>query len=139
MAEEQREGQAEGTNRFQPRFYENGIGFAVNGSGVIFMWVREPDRVLEFHPDHPNYGPLLDWCQKRVRRLEREETGTQLPLASKLASLEQRVDILWTELFTVYLTEMNSQVNRERTTLAGKVRELCRLAGIEPQDAPWSL
>lgn len=54
-------------NLYQPRLSAL-IGFSVNGLGTIFIWLSNPDFVMEVHSEDKYYETLLTWCQARKRR-----------------------------------------------------------------------
>lgn len=57
----------DGPNHYQPRRISL-LTFSVNVSGDIFLWLRQPDLVLEFHKDDYHHDALLRWCQAKARK-----------------------------------------------------------------------
>ena len=67
---------------------------------------------------------------------ECERSSSPQTLEDKFNSLEQRLDTVWTEVFSGGVGQI-APSPKFRTTLKGTVDDLCAQAGLPPVSSPW--
>ena len=69
---------------------------------------------------------------------EKENPSPAETLKDRVDSLDQKLETLWTEVFSGGVGDISPNNHRFRTTLKGTVDNLCAHANMPPVQSPWS-
>lgn len=66
-----------------------------------------------------------------------EEKAQQITLEDRVQTLEKRIRSLEDEIYYASQTLVGQDESKKRTTLKGKIDEICEMLGLSLPKAPW--